>query len=114
MTAQEAIYYLKERNISKVRLEYSGGGDSGSIEQITYIDDNDKECTGIDTDVTEAIENFAYTKLNDIEDWWNNDGGMGYMIIDLDDHTYEISNEIRYTDYETYNHEGKLSELLKE
>jgi hypothetical protein len=51
--------------------------------------------------------------LNDIEDWWNNDGGFGHVNIDVEEGTYEIQNSIRVTDYEEYNHTGNLFEKNK-
>jgi hypothetical protein len=119
MTGQEAIYLLKDKGVKRIRIEYSGGGDSGAIDSIGYLDELDSfiaiKYSGMEaTDIPPAIENLAYVKLNNIEDWWNNDGGVGYMIIDLNDLSYQISNEIRYTEYETYNHNGDLSELLED
>lgn len=115
MTAQEAIYKLKDQGVHIIKIEYSGGGDSGAIDQITYYDKNHDELNIIpDASLVDAIEKFAYVKLNDIEDWWNNEGGSGEMDINIDNLTYNINNEIRYTEHKSYNHNGNLSELLED
>lgn len=111
MKTQEEIYKLKDQGVTFIRIEYSGGGDDGAIDDITYLD-NDENIVSVDNIDNNAIEELAYTKLNDIEDWWNNEGGMGTMTINLNDLSYDIHNEIRYTEYETYNHCGSLSDLL--
>jgi hypothetical protein len=52
--------------------------------------------------------------LDDIEDWYNNDGGYGTVTINLNDFTYSIENNVRITDVETYNHEGELKDFIKD
>ena len=50
--------------------------------------------------------------LEGIEDWWNNEGGYGTLLVDLEEGSYEIEVNIRITDTEYYSHSGKVSEKL--
>ena len=43
----------------------------------------------------------------------NNDGGWGNVLIDVEEGTYKIENNIRITDYELYIHEGNMFEKNK-
>lgn len=115
ITEQEAIYKLKDHGVSIIYIEYSGGGDSGAIDDISYYDKNDNDLTiDVDADIVNAIDKLAYRKLHNIEDWWNNEGGSGVMKINIDDLTYHVNNEIRMIEYENFTHGGSLSELLED
>ena len=113
---KEAILGLKNLNVDLLVLHYSGGGDSGAIDDFQYYKrikngdsfdvDNFEEV--IMTFDSKLIEDFAYPILNDIEDWWNNEGGNGKMYIDLESMEYKIENEIRVYDYDTYYHDGSF------
>jgi hypothetical protein len=114
---KEAILGLKNLNVDLIVLHYSGGGDSGAIDDFLYykkIEDGDsfdlnnfEEMFKIDFD-TKLIEDFAYPILNEIEDWWNNEGGNGMMYINLESMEYKIENEIRVYNYDTYYHDGSF------
>ena len=52
--------------------------------------------------------NLAQSILNDIEDWWNNEGGHGVMSIMVPSGKYKINNTIYITETEDYFHEGDL------
>jgi hypothetical protein len=43
-----------------------------------------------------------------MEDWWNNDGGYGIMVIRLKDLKYKINNNINILNVEEYNHNGEI------
>lgn len=117
-TWQKAVVFLKDRGVAKIRVTYEGSGDSGTIEDVNYYDKEDDEhfCThfGITDSQHNDIENLAYPMLDGIEDWYNNEGGYGHITIDLDEFTYDIENNIRITEIETYKHNGTLKEYLKE
>jgi len=90
---------LADLGVTGVKVYYEGSGDSGCIEEIVYsIDkmDEDEEnafsdlddihiwnqdamhLKNLDSGLASDIENFVEEKLlNDIEDWWNNEGGSG-------------------------------------
>ena len=57
-------------------------------------------------DVETKLEDLFYRELNTIEDWWNNDGGYGSMILNLQTMEFKINNNVRYTSTEGYAHDG--------
>lgn len=117
-TWQKAVVFLKDRGVAKIIVTYEGSGDSGSIDNVLYYDKEDDEHYSSQLDITESqhndIQNLAYPMLDGIEDWYNNEGGYGSISIDLDEFTYDIENNIRINQIETYNHNGTLKEYLKE
>jgi hypothetical protein len=117
-TWQKAVVFLKDRGIAKILVTYEGSGDSGAIDNVLYYDKEDDEYYSSQLNISESqhndIQNLAYPMLDGIEDWYNNEGGYGSINIDLDEFTYDIENNIRITDIETYNHNGELKDFIKE
>ena len=116
---------LADLGVTGIKIFYSGGGDSGALDDIVYTtkkiedieDINYLENFGnevvflkdLDSALNADIENFAEEKiLNDIEDWWNNDGGYGVMLISVPSGNYKIDNTIYFTNTEEYYHDGNL------
>ena len=116
---------LADLGVTGIKIFYSGGGDSGDIDDIVYT--TTKEATfnnimnltsygenllnlqTLDDELSDKIKDFANEKiLNDLEDWWNNDGGYGVMLIKIPSGQYEISNTIYVTDTEEFGHDGDL------
>ena len=55
------------------------------------------------------IESFSEEKiLYDVEDWWNNEGGYGTMCILVPSGKYDVMNNVRITEIETFEHVGNL------
>jgi hypothetical protein len=117
LTWQEAVLFLKDRGVTKIIVSYEGSGDSGSIDGIIYYKGEDS-FNHLNIDISEdmdyELQNLCYPMLDNIEDWYNNDGGYGTVTIDLDKLHYDIANHVRYTTYEKYEHEGKLEDLTEE
>jgi len=65
----------------------------------------------IDLSLIDEIEKLTYPLLDDIEDWYNDEGGYGSVNINVNNFEYEIENHIQYTSYEDYNHSGNLTDL---
>ncbi len=126
MTEKE-ITLLVEKGIGFIHIEYMGGGDSGAIETITYVANSCEDmqdawneedvatyCQGRDIvdkpkELDEnIIENLAYKHLNNIEDWWNNDGGYGGLVIAIPSLEFKNTNVIQYTETESFEHSGIL------
>ena len=122
---------LADIGVTGVKVLYDGAGDSGAIEWIGYtkepcktpedvndnVDDweNDRVLAKISADAHNAIENFAQSKLLDeIEDWWNNEGGWGELCICIPSGKYIINNYIRITETEDYFHDGSLLDKVEE
>jgi hypothetical protein len=121
---------LADLGITGIKIYYEGGGDSGSIESMTYTteraaDYTDKEMfeviedieafnsendlTILNTTLSRKLEEFAHAKiLDDIEDWWNNEGGFGELCICIPSGKYIINSNVRIIDYEEFYHEGSL------
>jgi hypothetical protein len=119
------LFKLADLGVTGIKVKYDGGGDSGSIVWIGYttekcdtpedvndnVDDweNDSNLAQLDSSAFSLIENFAEeTILNDIEDWWNNEGGFGELCICVPSGKYIINNHIRITETEDYFHDGDL------
>jgi len=121
---------LADLGVTGIKVQYEGSGDSGAIENVIYTTeklDRDEEAAfddindiyvwgqdvshlqELDSGLSSDIANFVEEKLlNDIEDWWNNDGGSGAVCILVPSGKYKIYNDIRITQIESYFHEGSL------
>jgi hypothetical protein len=125
------LLQLADRGVTGIRVEYSGGGDSGAIDSIVYTTqtlDKDEEAAfeyiselstygsdaapnlkDLDSGIYSDIEDFAQDKiLDDIEDWWNDSGGYGVLFILVPSGKYKINNNIYINHTEEYTHEGNL------
>lgn len=132
MTEQEVtslLIKLADIGITGIMVRYDGAGDSGQIEEIQYctepVDDieeiEDKinyfspKLDQLNSDLRQDIEDLVYKfLLEDIEDWYNNEGGYGEVSIMVPSGNYWINNNIRIIDYEHYTHEGSLIEKSAE
>ena len=116
---------LADMGITGIKVHYDGGGDSGAIESIGYtkvkcdtpedvynevdVWEHNTNLAVLDSRAYSLIEDFAEQKiLNDLEDWWNNEGGYGHMCILVPSGKYWIQNNVRTTHVDDYYHEGSL------
>jgi len=118
---QEELLKLAIEGYKSILVYYEGSGDSGVIENIglskiefdsddfTYWN-HESVCRSIeDTSLHSLIEDFVEGKLlQDIEDWYNNEGGHGTVLIKIPSGEYHIDNDIRVIEYENYKHEGNI------
>ena len=124
------LIQLADLGVTGIKIKYEGGGDSGAIEEVLYTVDKLSENEEDAFDAVKALEpwdpairhleslhsglcsdiqNFAEEKiLNDVEDWWNNEGGYGSMCILVPSGKYQLENNIRITEVETFEHDGSL------
>jgi len=119
------LLQLADLGVTGIKIIYSGGGDSGAIDDIIYtteevtcledLDDLDPYSENVlnlrdlSTSFYSNIEDFATSQLLDnVEDWWNNEGGHGTVLIAIPSGNYKINNNIYFTETETYNHNGNL------
>ena len=128
MTA--ALIRLADEGITAIQIYYEGSGDSGCIDSVNFIKDKvnsieeakSKFDSWANIDVFEynderiaAIKDFAEEKiLNNIEDWWNNEGGYGDLYMLVPSGEYSVTNTIRITEIENYIHEGNMIEKTVE
>ena len=125
------LFKLADLGITGIKVHYDGGGDSGAIEQIAYttkvlatpedvndeIDvwENEMSLAALDSGLYALVEEFAQDQiLNDIEDWWNNEGGFGDLCICVPSGKYIINNSVRITETEDFFHNGSLLEKAED
>jgi hypothetical protein len=124
------LFKLKDLGIAYIQAYYEGGGDSGAIEDLLYVDNkkaieedlnfnklcednyiNHRSC-GIDFEIDSSldslIEDLIYGLLENVEDWYNNDGGFGTVYINISTGEYSINNNVRYTETHFYGHSGSI------
>lgn len=123
----KTLLELHNHHITGILVYYAGQGDDGAIESICYtkehftdiqqikelIPDNwdtKVQLHNLNTNLYSLVEELAYDLIDDIEDWYNDEGGHGFILIDVYRKTYNINNNIRVVHIDTYNHSGKLSE----
>ena len=109
------LFKLKDLNVKKIDFEFSGGGDDGAIDEITYYDHADIGMfRGFITNEEESIlEDHVHELLTKISDWWNNDGGYGVLTLTVNDGSYIINNNLEQKTYDTENWEGNFCNKLK-
>jgi hypothetical protein len=126
----EVLIQLADQGVTGIKVHYDGGGDSGAIENIVYTDkenaefsdidlviswDEEKDLGNINSRAYANIQNFAHeTLLDNIEDWWNNEGGYGDILIKVPSGEYLINNNVRIMNVEEYNHHGNLFKKTEE
>ena len=124
------LIQLADLGVTGIQIYYEGSGDSGCINEVLYTtdklpenledafdkirclnswDEESKYLRNLDSGLSSDIESFAEEKILDsIEDWWNNEGGYGTMCILVPSGKYDVMNNIRITEIETFEHVGNL------
>ena len=131
--AMPAICFkLKDMGVVAIQISYNGSGDSGCIENFglysheSLKEDNvsveelmnwsewdihesqsDEECPNeIETYLVEFFESCI---LNDVEDWWNNDGGYGILTFNVDTMEWRCNNNCYRTETDHFHHQGAVN-----
>ena len=121
---------LADLGVTGIKVHYAGSGDSGAIENVVYtaekLDEDEidafneidtldiwgnerNDLNDLSTELCSQVDSFVIDKLlNDIEDWWNNDGGEGTVCIIVPSGKYKINNQIYITTAEEFIHSGEL------
>lgn len=124
------LIQLADLGVTGIQIYYEGSGDSGCIDQVLYTtdklpenledafdkirclntwDEESKYLRDLHSGLSSDIESFAEEKILDsIEDWWNNEGGYGTMCILVPSGKYDVMNNVRITEIETFEHVGNL------
>ncbi|MFA5951891.1 MAG: DUF6878 family protein [Hyphomicrobium sp.] len=117
---------LRQHGIETVTASFDGSGDSGSIHDISYeprthahaastanvehlrtqrfFDDGQwkRAVTAELTTVNAAIDSLTYDYLEEVGvDWYNDDGGFGELIIDVEQGSVSLEVNHRYTESTT-------------
>jgi hypothetical protein len=128
------LHKLKDLKIDFVQIAYNGGGDSGAIENIGFYSLPEMKINSVNVDefwthddwdvypegqssadpdktLTDKLEDWATsTVLNNIEDWWNNDGGYGILTINVNKAQWTVANNCYRQETDKYSHEGSCQE----
>ena len=100
-----ASYHLQGYN--ELIIRYDGAGDSGSIDEIELIGNDNRDLEGDEFNIiAEAFDAFF---MKSTGDWYNNDGGYGTVSIDLENGQFDIETNIRST--YTQDFSGSIDEL---
>ncbi len=100
-----AVQVIKDHNIAKIEVDYSGGGDDGCIDSTRFEDINENSVdVNLKSEVLSEWDDLLYDMLSEnIEwDWINNDGGYGQMIIDCTKTPWDV--KINHTQRVTEDH----------
>lgn len=119
---------LKMLGVAKVAISFNGAGDSGEIDN-TWLEDANTNVVEMPTDMVawtkqvygeqkpetkqvklrDALEDIGYRVLDETGmDWYNNDGGQGYLYLNVDSgevFTVRVEMEINYTSHEDHEFE---------
>ena len=96
------LFNLAAQGYSHIKIEYSGGGDEGAIDDILLIERGGveekedgihelRDCKMADVaqELKDLLEQKAYKHvLDSADDWYNNEGGGGTLYISCDDGKY--------------------------
>ena len=118
----EAFIELKELKCTHVMCKFSGSGDNGSIDEVLgyniwkptedHIQDiiEDGSISGLYKGIDlpshlmgDIEQLFYHTILNEIEDWYNNEGGAGTLLLDVA--TGKVYTKCAYNIEEDWNEE---------
>ena len=110
--------------LTRVRVEFDGGGDSGQIDDITaYTGEvpvelpstsltlhqaaqNAGDPTTAKATLRDAIETLCYDYLSQTHGGWeNNDGAFGSFVFDVAGRTVQLEFNGRFTDVATHNYD---------
>ncbi len=111
----QLLFTLQLAGVKKVYAGFDGYGDSGEVTSITFLDKNDygmdvshlelhgKSIEGV---MDKIVDKYLDTWIEC--DWWNNDGGFGEIVLDVDSGVITSEANTRYTETrleETYRHD---------
>jgi hypothetical protein len=115
------LFNLAGQGYSCIRVEYSGGGDEGHIQDINVMkrkgtDPNEKfynqagqDGPPLDEKLSDIIRDRAYKHiLDNADDWCNNEGGGGTLYISTDDGEYHADHYINIISTEESSLDGQL------
>jgi hypothetical protein len=81
------ITKLKDIGVAKVTVMFDGSGDDGDIQWIEYYNEDEKAVDGLSSEDEGKLSDICYTmidnKVHTVGDWVNNEGGYGYLYIDV-------------------------------
>ena len=107
---------VKDRGITSIYVDFSGSGDSGSMDRVCFdvAEGKNKVCfEDLDTDLVSWIEKVANQAVEATGvDWYNDEGGNGKVVFNPTDGSVEVEINQAVTTYDTSNHEYNISDLV--
>lgn len=108
--------HLTALGVASITVCFEGYGDSGSIEEVTYLDTSNAgmpcpdamiEIEGRDElTLASAIEELAYSALELHHPGWEiNDGAHGELLIDVAKASVQLDCNLHYTAYDSHSTE---------
>ena len=113
------LFNLAAQGYSHIKAVYSGYGDSGDVEEIyaikrggvnsmeeEYVDtvddiENYQDEIGRGSDLFHSIANNVTEQLlNNLDNWWDNDGGGGTLWISTDDAQFVCEHYVTIVTYD--------------
>lgn len=88
---------LKAAGAVKLVIHYDGSGDSGEVESVRAF-----RASGEEFEVSDMVETADRAACDILSgqgiDWYNNDGGFGDVILDVEAGTIKIEDNARFSD----------------
>lgn len=96
---------LKEKDIKSLYVDFTGGGDSGYIEDyVEVVNNNDEVSKEILSDFG-LLENYLYEMLGDYDGWEINEGSQGRFYVNVEDRLINLfftwNEEVEYPETDT-------------
>lgn len=104
------LFNLLAQGVIKIEVAYSGAGDSGAIDEVALVLRDGPTCLPT-SELSNLIENYVYKNLlDDLDDWYNNDGGGGHLIIETADASYVCDHYVNVVNQLNTEHTGKFGD----
>ena len=116
----KAIMILKNKGVTHIKAQYSGGGDEGYLDHVSFLDANN---SNIDIDKKIHEEDYDYidnwlcniivkTSWEKNADIINNDGGYAELEINLLDMNYNLNIDDYVTETIQHHDSGDVQRLI--
>ena len=93
---------LKEKGIKSLSFDFTGGGDSGYIEDYVEVVDINNEISKGNLSNFGLLENYLYGMLGDYDGWEINEGSQGSFMVNVKDRLIRLlftwNEEVEYPD----------------
>ncbi len=109
-----AMMAVKEAGIYKVEVDFSGGGDSGDIDEWRYYDEEKYEIDVDDERIIDIIQRIGERIIHNhySYDWYNNEGGRGTLHMDFKEKEWDIEG-VQFVE-EPNSESGELTTIVGE
>ena len=98
---QQIEKYLED-GCQEIRVDFSGGGDSGQLDSF--------ECDGDSVDYNASLEDYLYERLQYVQGGWEiNEGSQGHFIINCNDRTVNLEFGLNYEKEVPFEHGWEMN-----